>query len=324
MAHYRFERSISSLDKKWLKIRNRTGKIDISGTKGTEIKIIVQIEYPGSEVPQDCIPEITELSGGVQISTKELRTWKWFNGDQFFSQRTQDENDNETGEEELGFEPSETFNPEIKIDLSIAAPENTDLQVQNVNGPVFVKDFGSEVHIRAVNGSIQMQNVSGDLKVRAVNGPISSNGGIQSSVDLKTVNGPIKYLPEDIRGKGKLRSVNGPIRVIFEKPASLEFSVRTFGGILKISNSLQGTYRSSRRFEGSCGQGQHQFTIRTFSGPISIQYPEITDDQKKQVDTTASIPPAPVETPIAIIDRMVLSGQISREEANRLRKAVET
>lgn len=140
-----------------------------------------------------------------------------------------------------------------RVDYRIHLPEDAQVEVKVVNGPVRVDGVAGQIRVSTVNGPARVADASGPVEIKTVNGPVEADYRRLSSGrhSFSTVNGPVTlYLPSDAQGRFEAHTVNGPISTDFP---------------------LEGSRKAGRhRLEGRLGEGGGSLEVRTVNGPVKL------------------------------------------------------
>ncbi len=164
----------------------------------------------------------------------------------------------------------------ISVNYTITVPRNVRLDLDTVNGSIFVPPTTGNVKSETVNGSIKINGTRGAIDVETVNGKIvlaeiiggvkaeTVNGSIeiaiteqiQNDIRAETVNGGVKLsLPSDFQGRIQAKSTIGHIDTEFP----IEVKGRVSG---RISKSIRGDLNG--------GNGPN-IKLQTLNGGIDIK-----------------------------------------------------
>ena len=152
-----------------------------------------------------------------------------------------------------------------------------------------------------------------------------------------------------------IKSLNGPIRLNLPSDSSAILNASAPSGAIKVSSEFNASVRSLHKYSGQRGQGDCAISLKTLTGPITVA----VSDEKTEANSPAvpitvppvppktpepSMPPEPpkpdqthvypesqhpdednsekVESPEAMVDRMLQEGKISPEEARQLKSSL--
>lgn len=124
--------------------------------------------------------------------------------------------------------------PEVEIHYSLTVPQQSDLDIKNVNGAVKVEEIEGQINLKTTNGRIEGANIRGSVGAETANGTIELEVielFEDESLSLKTINGTIVlYLPSNVRADVDASSVNGTIETDFPLTVSGKFVGRKVHG----------------------------------------------------------------------------------------------
>jgi hypothetical protein len=161
--------------------------------------------------------------------------------------------------------------------MLVEAPREGAIDLEALNGPLEVRDFGGTTAARTTNGPINLANVTGTVTARAQNGPVKFIGGT-GSIDLQTENGPIGVHlsgPRWTSGSLTAHAQNGPIKVAV--PADFGSGVRVESSNHAPWKCLGAACESAKRSwdDGShwieLGRGPVAVRVATVNGPVAVE-----------------------------------------------------
>ena len=112
------------------------------------------------------------------------------------------------------------FGSESRLDLTIAIPQETDLDIRVNQGRINLEADTGNSQLRTVNGSITVEDSSGALDLQTVNGKITVDDH-RGSVRFNSTNGSVEISGDEIvmiegqttNGSVKIEESSGPINV---------------------------------------------------------------------------------------------------------------
>ena len=141
------------------------------------------------------------------------------------------------------------------VHYSIRLPQNADLRIATVNGPVEVTRISGEVEAQTVNGSLRLTGHRGSVNAKTVNGRIEcelDSFGEGESHSFRTVNGQVRLtFGPDARGQVDARAINGRVVVELADLEHLDTPTR-------------------RRKRVQVGDGGGECRVRTLNGTIHV------------------------------------------------------
>jgi DUF4097 and DUF4098 domain-containing protein YvlB len=187
---------------------------------------------------------------------------------------------------------------ELTADYIISVPEETELQIKNDSGSVYVERVYGDLTIDTVAAIVEVQEISGYLAVRTVGGNFlcrrcagridfnSISGSAQllqpmsSNVRAQTNSGDILFDGEFLRGGTySLRNMSGTITVRFSEGDSLNLTATSVNGKVENQANLKAeTHRAPHlpgKFayfqSGTMNLGLARVELTSFSGTIQIR-----------------------------------------------------
>ncbi len=247
----------------------------------------------------------------------------------------------------------------VKSAIDVRLPRNMPITVKNLNGVIAISNMHSAVTAKGLNGPVTLNAITGPVEAKTVNGPVTIEKSLCPELSLKSVNGPVKCYVTGVAGPISLKTVNGPVRMMIPRHSDIDLSAKTFHGAIKISSDFISQTRSSRVNKATLNAGDHPVSIKSTTGSITVittdePVQEIVDSRRDKLDAKTGIARSTVknsETGTTIkahsdqsadtetkkaaektgspenslqsqIDRMLSSGKITADEAEKLRKAI--
>jgi hypothetical protein len=238
---------------KILEVDNVFGSIEVSGTQGNQVQLIVnktifaeskdRLEAAKKEVTLD----ITDQPDFLKL---------YVNGP--FRCNCNDGCEGNHGDR--GYR--------VKMDFQLQVPRNIEVKLKTVNsGHIHVQDVTGNFSVRNVNGGIEMQNMAGSGVAKTVNGPVKvtfrENPREQS--DFGTINGNVElYFVRGLAGDFRFKTMNGHVFSDFEMTSlpAQPVSAEQHGGKF--------VFRSDRYTGGRIGAGGPEIKAENLNGDIRV------------------------------------------------------
>jgi len=208
-----------------LDLRNISGRVAVTAWDRDEAEIVARKVGPSSAALEDIRVEVNRSARGLEVRTrypKKGRMW----GQRYGS-----------------------------VHYSIRLPQNADLRIATVNGPVEVTRISGEVEAQTVNGSLRLTGHRGSVNAKTVNGRIEcelDSFGEGESHSFRTVNGQVRLtFGPDARGQVDARAINGRVVVELADLEHLDTPTR-------------------RRKRVQVGDGGGECRVRTLNGTIHV------------------------------------------------------
>ncbi len=182
-------------------------------------------------------------------------------------------------------------NLDIVVDFRLEVPKGTHLEIDSLNGNVWVaKDCGN-VTVKGRNTDIEITAPRGDVVANSTNGRIrvidarrdatleTVNGNVYAhmksgSLQASTMNGTVvaRVLGPEVRF-AQLTSQNGDITLVMNKVCSAFVEARTERGAVESDLPVDSSHGvcKSRHLEGNIGRGQMYLSMDTLNGNIRIR-----------------------------------------------------
>ena len=156
----------------------------------------------------------------------------------------------------------------VKMDFELQVPKNIEVKLKTVNsGHVNVKDVTGDFAVHNVNGPIDMQNVAGSGVAKTVNGgvKVTFRENPREKSDFATINGNVElYFVRGLSGDFRFKTMNGHVYSDFEM-TSLPAQ--------PVSVQKQGTkfvFHSDRYTGGRIGSGGPEIRAENLNGDIRV------------------------------------------------------
>jgi len=146
-------------------------------------------------------------------------------------------------------------NVSSSVRYHIRVPQLADLDIETVNGKVFVEGVHGRIDLETTNGGVTVEDAGGSVSARTTNGEIDAElREVEASEDmtLRTTNGSITLsLPSDVQANLAARTTNGSVQT--------DFPI-----------TVQGTFRKNR-LDGDLNGGGASIELKTTNGSIRIR-----------------------------------------------------
>jgi len=187
------------------------------------------------------------------------RTEAWANSDSEASLLLSQVHSDASAGRVAGSGPESTKDANWSVSYEIFVPQNQELKVTTMNGPVSVWDVMGRMDLNTKNGPLDLKRVSGDITGKTQNGPVKlelAEGNWQGrQLDLATTNGPVNItVPANFQAHIQAETTNGPIRT-------------DFGGAVDDSKGR------ARKLDLNVGAGGATLKVTTTNGPINVNRP---------------------------------------------------
>jgi DUF4097 and DUF4098 domain-containing protein YvlB len=256
---HRLEKTFTVDGRPVITLRNAQGKIQVKSWKRSEVVIIADHASPRVEVDAE------QRGNQIELVTHLL-------------------------DENVG--PSE-----LTADYQISVPEESELQIKNDSGSVYVERVYGDMTIDTVKATVEVQEISGYLAVKTMEGSFlcrrcaghidfsSISGSAQllqplsSNVKMQTNTGDLLFDGDFLRGGTySLKNMSGTITVRFSENDSLNLSATSVNGkVENQANLTPETHRSAHlpgkfaySLAGTMNQGLARVELTSFSGTIRI------------------------------------------------------
>ncbi|MBM4157306.1 MAG: DUF4097 domain-containing protein [Ignavibacteria bacterium] len=139
----------------------------------------------------------------------------------------------------------------ININYTIEVPRHLDLEVENINGDIVIRDNDGNIRISNINGDAELKSLTGKIFAELKNGKIKCELDSTKGINLSAVNGKVDFrIGENFTGNFDMQTVNGKI-----KRETVNFS---------------SIVSDKKSFKGSIGSTDTKVLIETVNGNITI------------------------------------------------------
>jgi len=229
-----------------LEVRTHNGKIDFTGSTGSEVAVTATKMGGGltRDAARDALDAIDVYVESVGDGVQRLG-WRW-KGIKGLTWRA-------------------------RVSFSITGPPSVGLDVETHNGAVGVSGAASDVTIVTHNGRVNVSMRDGKLNAETHNGRITADYE-GSELTLFTHNGRIKAdLSRCGSVRGDLTTHNGTVELQVGDATSAALRCDTHNGRISTDVPITGGRASRRRLEGNLGKGGETLVVSTHNGSIRIK-----------------------------------------------------
>ena len=156
----------------------------------------------------------------------------------------------------------------------ITIPEDWEVFVSHVNGPVFINSIDSRLSVINTNGDVELMEIVGSARVNVVNGRIIGEVTLplDGAIELATINGSvdseIKLMSD---GTIDVTVLHGGINLDIPQNTSAAFEACVFEGDIVLRNIvLNERFRTSHCLTGTLGDGSGDIRLETEFGKITV------------------------------------------------------
>lgn len=151
-------------------------------------------------------------------------------------------------------QPSNTHGRNYKVNYHVQVPEHMDISVEQVNGPVSVNAFQSNISCHVVNGNINLTAIEGNVLVGATNGNIYCDN----------------QLP--YKGYCEMHLVNGNMELRIPRNTHAELYATIMNGNIGVYNlPFQCISQDQHHIRGILGDGNGDISLSTINGIIAVR-----------------------------------------------------
>ncbi len=182
----------------------------------------------------------------------------------------------------------------IRVDLDIVLPKQSNLRLTSHNGPMTISDISGNTNAETHNGSLKAEKISGDLQIVTHNGRAEISD-ISGNVKAKTYNGSLTA--ERISGDLQATSHNGQVKASYAQEAqgarNIEITTHNAGISLQPPKGFSASVEieshngsihtdlpltvvgkiGHRRLKGTIGDGQGRLRLKSHNGSVRIESP---------------------------------------------------
>jgi hypothetical protein len=173
------------------------------------------------------------------------------------------------------------------IVLELTVPDGADLSIDTDQADVNLSDAAGSIRVNSVAGNVVAQTLEGDFYLRSGRGDVqaaditgrlsvvSEHGTVtimnaSGTISSNNIMGPIHFTGMPGRGDDvHFETDHGAVMVDLGSQAGLELSARSTSGL--VTCRLPQLPQTVWGCAGTLGDGSGRLTIRTVSGPVTIQ-----------------------------------------------------
>ncbi len=146
-------------------------------------------------------------------------------------------------------------NVSMSVQYDVTVPRSMNLNIENTNGAIDIRDVRGSHQISNTNGHIELARCAGDVEAE------TTNGAIRTELDQVT---PGKSI--------RLETTNGKITVTLPKSVAARVDASTTNGSIKTDLPVTTTEFRRNTLRGTInGGGSAELRLRTTNGSITIE-----------------------------------------------------
>ncbi len=145
-------------------------------------------------------------------------------------------------------------NVNMSVQYDVTVPRSMNLNVDNTNGSIDIRDVHGSHRVSNTNGHIELARCAGDVEAETTNGAIRAE------------------LAEVTPGKSiRLETTNGRISVALPKTVAARVDASTTNGSIKTDLPVTTTESRRNTLRGTINGGGAELRLRTTNGSITIE-----------------------------------------------------
>jgi hypothetical protein len=156
----------------------------------------------------------------------------------------------------------------VKMDFQLQVPKNIEVKLKTVNsGNIHVQDVTGNFSVHNVNGRIEMVNVAGSGTAKTVNGPVkvTFRENPRENSDFGTINGNVElYFASGLSGDFRFKTMNGAVYSDFDMTTLPTQPVKA------EQHGTKFVFRSDRYTGGRIGSGGPEIKAENLNGDIRV------------------------------------------------------
>jgi DUF4097 and DUF4098 domain-containing protein YvlB len=230
---------------------------------------------------------IQAVGGSIEITGSPTADSVTIEGERRVGSKTKEDSENHLDLLEVEVtdqEPEimvETVQPKIangrnyEIDYRITVPEQLEVYVTQVGGPVFIDAIVSPVYVSSFNGDVDLVEISGSAQVNVLSGQITGQVSLplNGTIELSTMTGDIDCevaLP--FGGTIDMTALEGDINLDIPQDTSATFEAGVTDGVIQLIDLvLHNQVRTSHSLTGRLGDGKGDIWLETGIGDITVR-----------------------------------------------------
>ena len=225
-----------------------TGSIEITGSSTADSVIIEGERRVGSTTREDAEMHLDML----QVSVEDL--------------------DSEIMVETI--QPEKARGRNYEVDYRITVPDNLEINVNQVAGPVLIDTIGAAVSVNTVSGDVDLIEISGSAQASVFTGQVNTQiiVPLNGTIELSTLTGDIDAkisIPHG--GIIDISALEGDINLDIPQDTSAAFSAGVTDGVIQLIDLvLHNQKRTSHSLTGRLGDGDGEIWLETDAGDITV------------------------------------------------------
>lgn len=264
------ETSLSSDGVSLVIVKNTNGNIRVSSWEKQEV--LVKVFMDNGEYSHEAVTAVERIEDRIEIASKL---------------------------------PSE-IRSKIQMNYDIYTPEDVELDIETVNGSIYVRGSRSKGKMTTVNGNIELKNMAGSVSAKTNNGNIYAEIFLDASSSFVTLSGSIDVrIGDEFSVPVSARTVSGSISFTIPEGFSADLDASTQSGRVSceipISSPVEGHSLRGRIFGGG-----PLLKLRAISGNITIKAREdIIEDMEETFQRQAEEEEQPEIQEIPVVEAVM-------------------
>ncbi len=205
----------------------------------------------------------------------------------------------------------------IRMDYDIYTPEDVELDIETVNGSIYVSGSRSKGKMTTVNGNIELKNMAGSVSAKTNNGNIYAEIFFDASSSFVTLSGSIDVrIGDEFSVPVSARTVSGSISFTIPEGFSADLDAATQSGRVSCEIPISGAVEG-RSLRGRIFGGGPLLKLRAISGNITIkasedinEYMEETFQRRAEEEEQPEIQEIPVVETVRTLTPPIIDGRL--------------
>jgi DUF4097 and DUF4098 domain-containing protein YvlB len=224
------------------------GSIEIAGSSTADTVIIEGERRVGSKTREDAELHLDMLEVSVEDLDSEIRV--------------------ET------IQPEKALGRNYEVNYRITVPDNLEVYVNQVAGPVLIDTIRAAVSVNTVSGDIDLIEITGSAQASVFTGQVNSQVTLplNGTIELSTLTGDIDAevsLPHG--GTIDITALEGDINLDIPQDTSAAFSAGITDGVIQLIDLvLHNQTRTAHSLTGRLGDGDGEIWLETEAGNIIV------------------------------------------------------
>ncbi len=208
----------------------------------------------------------------------------------------------------------------ISVEYDIFVPENIDLDIECVDGSVYVAGNRGTERISIIDGNIELKNIVGSVSAKTINGNIHVEALFDAESSFSAMSGFINiHIGDDFSVPISARAVSGYINVTVPEGFPANVDASTLSGRASCDFPFDGLVKD-RSLRGAIFGGGPLLKLRAIDGNVAIRAPEgwiepLREPEQEHIRIKREEPPEELELNhvevVKTLDSPIIDGRLN-------------